>query len=346
MNSKMRKRLILSAILGATLASNFAFGQTVEEKLERLSKIGSDLKPSQTVLLYPEGIQAALKSGKGLNPVIGNGYGDGEAEECDEEARKDGFIRNVSDSARIDLYFPENPNGQMIISTPGGSYKGLSSWNEGVYVAEWMLKRGITVGVVKYRLPNGHWEVPLTDVQNAFRYCRAHAAEWGVNQIGVIGFSAGGHLATTVETMFVDSITRPDFAVVIYPVVTFENGITHENTRGNLIGFDSTAVGYAQLKKRYSSENNVTSQTPPTFIALSSDDELVPAENSLRFAKALVDAGVSVELHMYPQGKHGWGFQDSEIAKKAGKKDKLGKCRENFSQALETWLKRVRKNTK
>ncbi|MCR5003196.1 MAG: alpha/beta hydrolase [Bacteroidales bacterium] len=339
----MSRSLILTAILGATLASNFAFAQSVESKLERISRIGTNLKPSETVLLYPEGVQAALKNKKGLDPKIGNGYGDGEAQERDEEARKNGFIAYVSDSARIDLYFPENPNGQMVLSTPGGSYKDLSSWNEGVYVAEWMLKRGITVGVVKYRLPNGHWEVPLTDVQNAFRYCRAHASDWGVKQIGVIGFSAGGHLATTVETMYVDSLTRPDFAVVIYPVVTFQDGITHKNTRGNLIGFDNTAENYAELQKRYSSENNVTSDTPQTFIALSSNDGLVPATNSLLFARALAEAGVSVELHMYPKGGHGWGFTDKKIAEASGTKDNLGSCRKDFSNALERWLKEVRK---
>ena len=124
----------------------------------------------------------------------------------------------------------------MVISCPGGSYYNLSTWNEGVYLAKWMNDRGIACAVVKYRLPNGHWKVPLQDVQNAFRYCRFHAKEWGVSQIGVIGFSAGGHLASTVSTMYVDAVTKPDFSILIYPVISFSENVTHKGTKDNLIG--------------------------------------------------------------------------------------------------------------
>lgn len=112
-----------------------------------------------------------------------------------ETINEKGILRNVSDLARVDLYFPKKPNGQMVVVCPGGGYVKLSTYGEGQHVADWMLSKGITVAVVKHRLPNGHWTVPLEDVHNAFRYCRAHAEEWKVKQIGVIGFSAGGHLA-------------------------------------------------------------------------------------------------------------------------------------------------------
>ncbi|MBQ2198650.1 MAG: alpha/beta hydrolase, partial [Bacteroidales bacterium] len=106
-------------------------------------------------------------------------------------------LRNVGDSARFDLYFAKEPNGKMVIICPGGAYWFDAVVTEGAYVAEWLNSQGISAAVVKYRLPYGHWNVPLTDVQNVFRYCRYHAAEWGVKQIGVMGFSAGGHLAAT-----------------------------------------------------------------------------------------------------------------------------------------------------
>lgn len=333
----------------------------VEQKLESISQIHSRLKPSKTILLYPDGqdgngkMTARLaKKDRGYaamtGPLESNGFA------CEEEARKNGFIAYVGDYARVDLYFPEKPNGQMILSTPGGSYKDLSSWNEGVYVAEWMLKRGITVGVVKYRLPNGHWNVPLTDVQNAFRYCRAHAGEWGIDQIGIIGFSAGGHLASTVTTMYTDSVTRPDFSVLIYPVISTDPEITHRNTKGNLIGFEEywnerekysfseyyeRQKTYSELKRKYSSENNVTATTPQTFIALSSDDALVPAQNSLLFFQALAEKKVPAEMHIYPGGGHGWGFTDPETLEIPKNADRLGEARKDFSASLERWLNDV-----
>ncbi len=195
------------------------------------------LRPNETVLLY------GAELIDNVDPVVAKtvssaGFEMLESNELTgpEEINDFGNLHNTNVNARFDLYFPKKPNGQMVIVCPGGGYKYTSSYNEGVYVAEWMLSKGITVAVVKYRMPNGHWEVPLTDVQNAFRYCRAHAAEWGVNQIGVMGFSAGGHLAATTTNMFVDDVTRPDFSVLVYPVITMEDGITHKGTKTNLTG--------------------------------------------------------------------------------------------------------------
>ena len=323
----------------------------------RLGDSGLDFPPDRTVYLYPLGqmtAQGIVENGVAVTegPAVANGL------TGPEKPTGKGFIGNVTDSARVDLYFPERPNGQMVICAPGGGYGGLSIWNEGSYVAKWMNDRGITCAVVKYRLPNGHREVPLQDMQNAFRYCRYHAAEWDVKQIGVIGFSAGGHLATTVETMYSDSLTKPDFAVLIYPVVSFRTDITHMGTHDNLIGktdawgerdeysFEQWYWGqlaHRDLEELYSSERNVTAWTPPTFIAVSTDDRTVPVINSVLFYQALVKHQVPTELHIYPYGGHGWGFSDSAIGIDPSLiRDNLQSCRTEFSRALERWLAGLR----
>ncbi len=196
---------------------------------------------------------------------------------------------NINVNARVDIYFPEKPNGKMIVSCPGGGYGYVASFNEGLYVADWMLQRGYAVAVVKYRMPNGHWQVPLEDVQNAFRYCRANADEWGISKIGVIGFSAGGHLAAQVSNMFVDDLTRPDFSILIYPVITMEMALTHRGTRESLLGVDASQ----DLVEEYSMENRVSSKTPVTFLAHCQNDPAVPVVNAVRYYDALHKNGVS-----------------------------------------------------
>lgn len=333
----------------------------VESKMDDGSRVRpgiTDFKPTKTVYLYPEGQknleQGIVENGVAvtLGPKVSNEI------QGPEIPNDHWFIDNVSDSARIDIYIPKEPNGQMAIVCPGGSYKSLSIWNEGVYVAKWMNDRGIACAVAKYRLPNGHREVPLIDIQNAFRYCRHHAEEWGVKQIGVVGFSAGGHLATTVETMYVDEVTRPDFAMAIYPVVSMEDGITHGYSKSNLLGtnprfraerqrqdFDGwreRADEYDGLSLTYSSERNVTPDTPPTFIGVSTNDGVVPVKNSIRFYQALVRNNVPVELHAYPYGKHGWGFTDHRIGlEPKSNPDGLGNCRLEFTEAAERWLSQL-----
>lgn len=304
-------------------------------------------KPDKTIILYPEG-QAA---GKGLPETQGPGDANGITDP--EKCNKDGNISLISDEARIDLYFPKKPNGQMVVVCPGGGYAFVSSYNEGTYVADWMMEQGISVAVVKYRLPNGHWTVPLTDVQNAFRYCRAHAEEWGMDQIGVMGFSAGGHLAASATTMYTDRTTRPDFSILIYPVISLDWDITHGGTRENLLGSDKAwdsrdgksyeewkegQMMHKRLVNMYSQQNNITTDTPPVFLAHCSDDTTVPVENSLRFYKALVGNGVPAEMHIYPTGGHGWGFS----TKKFVAEDKIEYCRNEFEASLARWLSAIR----
>lgn len=297
------------------------------------------LRPDETVLLYADSFEG------NADPVYGEKilYAGFKMEEPNdltgpEKIPANGNIGNISDLARCDLYFPKKPNGQLVVVCPGGGYSIVSSYNEGVYVADWMLERGITVCVVKYRLPNGHCKVPHADVENAFRYCRAHAAEWGVDQIGVMGFSAGGHLAGTTSTLWTEQQTRPDFSILIYPVITMEVGFTHKGTREKLI--TEKAIWKEHKAEQYSLEKQVTRFTPPTFLALCSDDFVVPAENSLRYYNELINHDVPAEMHIWPKGGHGWGFSSEKFVGKG--KDRFAYAREDFYNSLDRWLKELR----
>lgn len=302
------------------------------------------LKPSQTVLLYADSFEG------NIDPVYGKEikYAGFKMQESNglsgpETINEKGSLKNVSDLARVDLYFPKKPNGQMVVVCPGGGYVKLSTYGEGQYVADWMLSKGITVAVVKHRLPNGHWTTPLEDVQNAFRYCRAHADEWKVRQIGVIGFSAGGHLAASVSNLYVDTVTRPDFSILIYPVITFDYNIYRSGTRPGLIGKDEVWVGNEEklneLVERYSMEKRVTPDTPQTFISHCTNDKTL-VDNSLLYYKSLITHKVPVEMHIWKSGGHGWGFSSEKNVGKGN--DKLAAHRQEFYTVLERWLESIR----
>ena len=286
--------------------------------------------PSFRVLLYPEGQgsdKGIVENGKAL--TLGPGESNGLV--GDNVVNPDnGNISNIGDGAYMDIYLPENCNGQMVIVCPGGGYANCSAANEGTRVGDWLSRRGIAVCVVLYRMPNGHPSVPLTDVQNAFRYCRAHAGEWGISRIGVMGFSAGGHLAASASTLFVDELTRPDFSVLVYPVISFDEFVTHAGTRLNLVG---PRAG-KDMVEYYSLDRRVGPDTPPTLLLLSADDTAVPPENSLRYYRAMQEHGVSGELHIFTSGGHGWGFTTVENTGA----DQLGTQREDFFRILERWL--------
>lgn len=286
-------------------------------------------KPALKLRLYPQGQQTDLgivENGRAvtLGPGVSNGLS---GEVTDRGGSRFG---NIGDQAWIEIFLPEQCGGQMVVVCPGGGYSYCSYEGEGAWVADWCLRRGIAVCVVLYRMPNGHGEAPLTDVQNAFRYCRAHAAEWGVRRIGVMGFSAGGHLAAAASTMFTDGVTRPDFSVLVYPVITLEAAATHGGTRGALLGAQATQ----EQVEAWSPDRRVTAQTPPALLLLSADDRAVPPQNSIGYFEALQRHGVSGEMHIFTSGGHGWGFGTVETTGR----DALGDQRAVLSAALERWL--------
>ncbi len=200
-------------------------------------------------------------------------------------------------------YLPAEPNGKAVVACPGGAYTGLAMEHEGKGFASLLNGQGYALIVLKYRLPAGRCNVPSEDAKQAMRIVRSHAAEWGIRKVGIMGSSAGGHLASTLATHYVDSITRPDFQVLLYPVITMDLKHTHLGSREALLGKTPSS----ELVALYSNELHVPDNAPPAFIVVPSGDTCVPVYNSLQYAQSLVDKGVPVTLHMYEDGYHGFG---------------------------------------
>lgn len=226
--------------------------------------------------------------------------------------------RNISQPT-LAVYLPEKSlaTGAAIVICPGGGY-GMESYRlEGTNIAEAFQKRGIAAFILKYRLPSDSIMPdksigPLQDAQQAIKTVRGRAAEWGINpsKIGIMGFSAGGHLASTAGTHFNKSYIpnpenislRPDFLILIYPVISMKDGMTHGGSRNNLLG-KSPSEEQIGL---FSNELHVTAQTPPTWLTHTGDDTVVPVENSIRFYQELIRNKVPAEMHLYPRGNHGF----------------------------------------
>lgn len=207
--------------------------------------------------------------------------------------------------ATLTIYPAQKPNGQAIIACPGGGYAGIATTHEGHDMAAWFNSQGITYAVLHYRMPYGNHEIPLSDVHQAIRYMRKHAAQWNIHQLGIMGFSAGGHLASTAATHF-DEETRPDFQILFYPVITMGD-YTHQGSRNLLLGKNPSE----ELVKLYSNELQVNDQTPPAFIMHSSDDKAVPVQNTINYYLELCKHGIPASVHFYPMGGHGWGYNDT-----------------------------------
>lgn len=240
-----------------------------------------------------------------------------------EEDLNGGRVANVVNPT-VTVYPAAKPNGVAIVMCPGGGYARLAMNHEGHDMADWFNAQGITYAVLKYRMPNGHDEVPLSDAEQAIRLVRQHAAEWGTDphRVGIMGASAGGHLAASLATLYSSEETRPDFQILFYPVITM--GIaTHGGSRINLIGENPTP----ELEQRYTLEKQVTERTPQAFIMLSADDNAVPPINSLNYFTALCEHGIPASMHIYPTGGHGWGFRDSFPYKR------------QWTGELEKWLR-------
>ncbi len=253
-----------------------------------------------------------------------------------EETFNGKMVRYVSEPT-LTVYLPEKEKnkGAAIVICPGGGY-GIEAMDyEGYDYAEYLQRNGIAGIVLKYRLPYGHSEIPLMDAQYAIRTVRFNAGSWGINpgKIGISGFSAGGHLASTAATHFdngksesdnqVEKVScRPDFAVLVYAVITFNEAWGHMGSRENLIGTNHDL----QLIRYFSNELQVTSETPPTFLVLADDDKVVVPRNSIEFYSALKEKGVPAELHIFREGGHGFGIKQ------------LGKPHDHWPQMLIEWM--------
>lgn len=223
----------------------------------------------------------------------------------------------------IIVYFPDKAvaNQLALLICPGGGYGRLAIQHEGHDIAKWYSERGYVAAVLKYRLPeeelvNTSWEVPLTDAQQGVKKLRENASDWGfdANRVGVLGFSAGGHLAASAAVHGEEAengklASRPDFSVLIYPVISMDTTITHQGSRKNLLGEKL----HTEWEEYFSNETQVNDRTPPAFIVHSWDDKAVPAENSIRYAKALNQQGTQVELHLFEKGGHGYGMGNQEL---------------------------------
>ena len=232
-------------------------------------------------------------------------------------------IRHVQ-KPDISIYLPSrrNATGKAAIVIPGGGYRVLAYDAGGTDIAKWLNSKGIAAIVLKYRLPHtgnnivGH-KSPLMDAQRAMRLARYHAGQWEIDpqQIGVIGFSAGGHLASTLSTMFdygdegnQDPVerqsSRPDFSILVYPVISSDSSIWHRGSFRALLGDDPPE----ELLLKYSTEKQIKVDTPPTILIHSADDTSVPVQNSIIYFQALIDKDIPAEMHIYPFGGHGFSL--------------------------------------
>ena len=234
----------------------------------------------------------------------------------------------AEDQPAITVYLPaSNPTQTGVVVLPGGGYSHRSEIREGSDVAHWLNDRGVAAFVLRYRVgPRYHHPIELGDAQRAIRYVRSHASEMGISpqQVGVWGFSAGGHLAATAGTHFdagqpsaadpLDQVSdRPDFMVLAYPVITMKDPYAHKPSRKMLLGDDADPA----LIESLSDETQVTSRTPPTFLYTTMDDRTVPVSNSLMFYDALVKAAVPSELHVFEHGAHSSGLGQNSPTLKA-----------------------------
>lgn len=257
-------------------------------------------------------------------PLYENGIPNSKPSPNKEKATNDGILI-ISDVSvpTLSVYQPKKQNKakSAVIICPGGGYGILAAGHEGSDVALALNKMGITAFVLKYRLPNDQIMAdktigPLQDAQRALQIVRERVKEWNLDpkKIGIMGFSAGGHLAASASALFENAYIdnqkqtslRPDFSILLYPVISFSDSLTHLGSRENLIGKNPSA----SLIKHYSCELQVTSNTPPAFIVHASDDDAVSVKNSLVYYEALLQKGVFSEMLLYPRGAHGFGMHN------------------------------------
>jgi len=224
----------------------------------------------------------------------------------------------------LTIFLPSNEKatGRAVIVVPGGGYHIVAGGHEGTDVAKKLVEAGIAAFVLKYRIPNDSTMVnkeigPLQDAQRAIQLVRQHAKEWGLNaaQIGIMGFSAGGHLASTAGTHYQKAVIvnkshinlRPDFMILVYPVISFTDAFGHIGSRDNLLGKNPSP----EKIKYYSNEQQVNAKTPPGFLVHAKDDDVVPVQNSIAFYDSLKKNNVEASIYLYEKGGHGFGLNNS-----------------------------------
>ena len=255
---------------------------------------------SQTVTLklWPDGIPGSISDPSYIEKIITT---DGRITRCNNV---------VTPDLTVFLPAPEKANGAAVMICPGGGYGTLAFDHEGNAIAKWLNDNGVAGIILKYRLPSDQIMKdksvgPLQDAQEAMRVIRRHASEWKIDpeKVGVIGFSAGGHLASTISTHYAENVydvkdntsARPDFSLLIYPVISMDTLITHRGSRNNLLGLKPGD----DLVKRFSNELQVTADTPPAFLVHSSDDNAVPVMNSIGYYIGLQNNKIPAELHIF-----------------------------------------------
>lgn len=265
------------------------------------------ISQSFTVKLWPEGAPGEIIDETYIENVT---ISDGRITRCERVKTTD-----------LTVFLPprEKSTGTAVLICPGGGYAALAFDHEGNAIARWLNDNGIAGIILKYRLPSDRIMQdksvgPLQDAQEAMRIIRRNAKEWNIDpaKIGVIGFSAGGHLASTLSTHFAEKVydikdktsARPDFSLLIYPVISFDTTFTHMGSRNNLIGMDPGE----SLVIRFSNDLQITEETPPAFLVHSADDRAVPALNTISYFNGLQKQGINSEMHVFQKGGHGYGL--------------------------------------
>lgn len=267
----------------------------------------SGFSQTLTIKLWPDGIPGSITDASYVEKIT---TVDGRITRCE---------RVVNPDLSVFLPAPDKANGAAVLICPGGGYGALAFDHEGNAIAKWLNDNGIAGIILKYRLPSDQIMKdkstgPLQDAQEAMRVIRRNASDWKIDpgKVGVIGFSAGGHLASTLSTHYAEKVyevkdnssARPDFSLLIYPVVSFDTTITHRGSRNNLIGIKPDA----RLVERFSNELQITNETPPAFLVHSADDKAVPVMNSIGYFRGLQKNNIPAELHVFQKGGHGYGL--------------------------------------
>ncbi len=219
-----------------------------------------------------------------------------------------------SDKAELTVLLPDakKATGRAIVCCPGGAYSHLAMQHEGTDWQWFFNNQGIALFVLKYRMPRGNYQVPISDAEEAIRLVRRNAKEWNINpnDVGIMGFSAGGHLASTIATHSKGEV-KPDFQILFYPVITMVSGFTHKGSHDNFLGKDLSKKEQKRLEQEFSNDMQVTRATPRAFIALSDDDHGVLPSNGVNYYVECFRHDVPASLHVYPTGGHGWGYRES-----------------------------------